>query len=469
MQTRVSDLRKVIFPIGFALACVVATIFVWHSFGGSIPFEAKGYEFTVRLPQANALYPGSDVRMAGVTVGKIVRTRLAGSDALVTVALDPEFAPMHAGATAIARTKTLLGEGYIEIAPGPASARVIPDGGALRARQVKPTQTLDDVLGTFTPGTRSQIRHFFTGLAAGLSGRAQSLNDSLGYAAPMFASFAEIAQTLQTEDGPLQQLIGNAGQVFQAVGERSGTLQAAVNAGDQLLGATARSNRALTATINALPAFVTELQDASGPIGAASGDLTTAVNALRPVVPQVAPALTQIDATVPNVTDTLQKLPAVLHAGDRGLPALTSLAHQAGTAFAQIYPAARQVIPFLQLLGLEGKTVVGLFANVPNAFGVGLGPGNLPIRILAGIPTIWNETLAGWVKRLPTNRLNPYPAPGSIADIATGGLKAYDCRNIHNPLYLPPTGTGAPPCLLQGPWTFNGKTAYFPHLTEAGP
>jgi hypothetical protein len=78
--------------------------------------------------------------------------------------------------------------------------------------------------------------------------------------------------------------------------------------------------------------------------------------------------------------------------------------------------------------------------------------------------------MAGWVRRLPTNVQNPYIKPGGLLDLAKLGYdKAFDCRNIHNTLWLPPTGTGAPPCVLQGAWEFNGKKAFYPRLTLAPP
>jgi phospholipid/cholesterol/gamma-HCH transport system substrate-binding protein len=95
-------------------------------------------------------------------------------------------------------------------------------------------------------------------------------------------------------------------------------------------------------------------------------------------------------------------------------------------------------------------------------------PGVGAIHYAAGALTVWNETVGGWVKKLPTNRSNPYPEPGSEDDIASGGLRAFDCRNTGNPLWLLPTGTGAPHCLLQGPWKFDGVTAYYPRLQESG-
>lgn len=94
---------------------------------------------------------------------------------------------------------------------------------------------------------------------------------------------------------------------------------------------------------------------------------------------------------------------------------------------------------------------------------------NSPRRIPSA--TTENEAIGGYQKRLPTNRQNTYPAPDSENDIAYGGLKAYDCRNTGNPLIIPviPPGTGAPPCVTQGPWRFNGLSRYFPRLRPAKP
>ena len=79
-------------------------------------------------------------------------------------------------------------------------------------------------------------------------------------------------------------------------------------------------------------------------------------------------------------------------------------------------------------------------------------------HFLAATTLVWNEAIGGYQKRLPSNRQNPYPAPDSENNIAHRDLNAYDCRNIHNSPLVPviPPGTGAPPCVTQGPWTFNG-------------
>ena len=126
METQIPHRGKLIVPVLFALATVIIAIFTWISFGGSVPFTAAGYRVSAVFPQASNLYPGDDVRIAGINVGQVVGVQRAGDRARVTMQLQTQFAPLHRDARAILRTKTLLGEAYIELAPGTAARRRSP-------------------------------------------------------------------------------------------------------------------------------------------------------------------------------------------------------------------------------------------------------------------------------------------------------------------------------------------------------
>jgi phospholipid/cholesterol/gamma-HCH transport system substrate-binding protein len=471
MEARTPHWRAVVLPVAFALACAILTIATWVAFGGSIPFEPQGYRFYMPLPQATNVYEDTSVRIAGVTVGKVIsvsRSGRAGAKALVQI--DSQYAPVRAGATAIVRAKTLLGEGYIEMAPGPRTASAVPDGGSLAATQVRPTQQLFDVLRIFTPGTRAQVRSMFAGLAAATDGRSEAISDSLADAAPTATNLTTIADTLNGQSTALARLIADSGTVLSALGAREGVIQSAVRSGNAVFGVTAERNAGLAATVAALPAFLSELRSASGTLGATSSEIGAGVGALEQATPELVPALQAIDAATPTFRQLFERLPAALSAGERELPALDRILAAARPALAVLYPTVRQLIPVLQLLSADRTSVVGSLANAAQINnGVLMAPQIGPVHFSAGAVTIWNETIAGWVHKLPTNRSDPYPAPSAEGDIATGGLRAYDCRNTGNPLVIPPTGTGAPPCKVQGPWTFDGKSAYYPRLQEAGP
>lgn len=468
MESRVQRWQAVVFPVVFALVCVVLMIATWISFGGNTLLSPQGYRFFMPLPRASSVYEDTSVRIAGITVGKVVSVSLDGAHARALVEISPPYAPIHSGAREIVRSKTLLGEGYIEMAPGPASAPAVAEGGTLAASQVQPTQQLFDVLRVFTPGTRARLRTMFSGLAAALNGQSLSLNDSLAHAGPTFTNFASVAQTLQSQAPALSGLISDTGTVLSALGTRAGVMQLFVRAGDAALSTTAASDRQLRATIDALPAFLAQLRSTSLVLRGASPDIGGAVGALNAATPQIVPAFHAIQGATPVFTTLFLRLPAVLSAGQSALPDVDRVLVAAGRAFPLVYQAARQLIPIVQLLSADRNSVVGSLANAAQIQnGVLRAPGVGTIHYAAGAVTVWNETVGGWLRKLPTNRSNPYPAPDTENDIAHGGLRAFDCRNTGNPLVLPPIGTGAPPCLLQGPWEFNGRRAFYPRLQPA--
>ena len=470
METHAPPRRQLILTGSFALACVLLMIITVVSFGGSLPFAPEGYRFRLLLPDAGNLVPGTDVEISGVTVGRVVVLGRSGNRALATVELRPAYVPLRAGATAIVRTKTLLGETYIELAPGPRSAPPVPDGGMLAASHVLPATKLDAFLEAFAPTDRARLRQLFGGLASALSREGTALNGSLAYSSPFAGDLGEVLKTLDHETPQLQGLFNSSGVVLQALGARSGDLQAAITAGDQVLSTTAERNAQLAQIVRDLPPFLTQLRATSNTITSDSGDLDRAATALLPIAPLVQPAVTAIDTDVPAVKSLFQALPATVAAGRSGLPALTRIVNAIPAAFTQLYPAARQIIPVMQLFATyREEALVAPFANTSSVLnGRMVGPeGKILVRPGFGV-YLSNETVAGWVKRLPTNRANPYVTPDGLSKLWTQGfLDSYDCRNIHNPLYLPPLGTGVPPCVTQGPWTYQGKTAYYPRLQAA--
>ncbi len=472
METQVPHRGKLIVPVLFALATVIIATFTWISFGGTVPFTAAGYRVSAVFPQASNLYPGDNVRIAGINVGQVVEVQHAGDRARVTMQLQTQFAPLHRDARAILRTKTLLGEAYIELAPGSRRSAAIADGGAMAPSQIVAAQQLSDVLSTFNPRTRRQLQSLLGGFAAALHGRGQELNQAVGWSAPAMTNFGGLLVTLDQQRSQLGQLIGGAGQVLTAVGQRQGGVQAAITAGDQVFRVTAARSAGLRASVDAFPAFLRQLRGTAGDAQNAVGDLNGAVNSLRPVAPLVTPALTATTTLSAQLRPLFAALPGLVADGKRGLPAATAILTAARPAIDRLLPAMEQIVPVIQLSAVVRDSIVAAFANVAS-----VGEGQIvqsnspPHHFLASTTLLWNEAIGGYQKRLPTNRQNTYPAPDSELDIAKGGLRAYDCRNIGNPLIVPviPPGTGAPPCVTQGPWTFNGLSRYFPRLAPAKP
>src|SRR2546421_493183 len=155
MQTGSPKVSRIVTMVLFALSCVGLLLFLWLSFGGTIPFNPQGYRVKVNFQNAFDLADQADVRIAGVTVGKVVQKQINphGSGTLATLQLDNQYSPIHKDAHAILRTKTLLGETYVQLTPGSPHSPPIPDGGALATSRVLPAVQLDQVFNTFDPTT----------------------------------------------------------------------------------------------------------------------------------------------------------------------------------------------------------------------------------------------------------------------------------------------------------------------------
>src|ERR1017187_3060224 len=98
MQNRTPTGRDIGVPLLFAMSCVGLTVYLWLTFGGTIPLTAQGYRFSVLLPQASNVVPPGAVRIAGINVGHVVSVSRAGNGARITAELNPRFAPLRADA-----------------------------------------------------------------------------------------------------------------------------------------------------------------------------------------------------------------------------------------------------------------------------------------------------------------------------------------------------------------------------------
>lgn len=134
--------RKVEAILG-AIVIGVLALFVWLSFavGGGAPSGAKSYALI--FDSALGLAVDNAVAVAGVKVGVVSDIGIDGRNAKVTVAIDPNVTVFENGSAAV-RSKTLLGEKYIDLDPGAKPAKALSAGGTLHNNER--TVDIDEVI-----------------------------------------------------------------------------------------------------------------------------------------------------------------------------------------------------------------------------------------------------------------------------------------------------------------------------------
>jgi ABC-type transporter Mla subunit MlaD len=71
MNKSAPSILRILTMVVFALSCFGLLLFLWLSFGGPIPLKPQGYRVQVAFPEAATLATEADVRIAGVSVGKV--------------------------------------------------------------------------------------------------------------------------------------------------------------------------------------------------------------------------------------------------------------------------------------------------------------------------------------------------------------------------------------------------------------
>jgi virulence factor Mce-like protein len=228
MQKQAPTLGRLLVMVGFALSCFGLLLFLWLAFGGPIPLKPKGYRFHASFGEATQLAKEADVRISGVSVGKVkdIQTDKHTGRSDATIELKEGYAPLPVDSKAILRQKTLLGETYVELTPGNKASGTIQEDGNLAAAQVSPTVELDEIFRAFDARTREAFRVWMQQQAAGIHGRGRDINDALGNLAPFAQDTSELLKILNSQEGAVRQLVSNTGEVFNALSERHGQLGA---------------------------------------------------------------------------------------------------------------------------------------------------------------------------------------------------------------------------------------------------
>jgi phospholipid/cholesterol/gamma-HCH transport system substrate-binding protein len=451
----------------FALSCFGLLTFLWASFGGSIPLNAKGYRIVIPMKETFGLAAVSDVRISGVPVGQVTRLTRSGDHTNVEIQVEPRYAPLPRGTRATLRRKTLLGEAYLELSPGPSRGAKLREGALLAAANVQPSVDVDEVLSTFDARTRRRTRQWLAGWAAGLRGRGGDLNAAFGHLPGALEAGDDLLSVLRGQQRATATLIGDTGRTFSTFAERDARVRELIESGDRVFTATAARDADLRATVDVLPGFVGALQRTLVSARRYSGPLRPVLTGLERGAPLLRPTLDRATAVAPSLEALAGDLDGFTRVAPRGLRSVRAFLAATQPLFGKLYPFGRQLAPILQYARLYKYELANSWPKVDAVL-------EARSKDLHGEMTHYlratavnsNDTLAGADRRQPYTRPSTYAAPGNIETLRTGTLHAFDCSHVGNPVQVQPIGP-YPPCVEQKKVTFQGLTSQFPHVRAA--
>lgn len=469
MSTMAPSKLKIAVMIAFASSCVALLLFLWLSFGGSVPFVPQGYRISVEFDQAVQLGTQADVDISGVTVGRVVSVGLDHRTGLsrAVLQIDPRFAPRPANTRAILRQKTLLGETYVELSFGNAHGPMLRDGARLPQAQVAPTVQLDQILNTFDPKTRRAFETWMQDDGIAFTNRGQAFNDALAELYPFAGNVSAVLTVLRRDRTATSTLLADGGQVLSAVSRNPGQLQGLIRNANSVFGTTATRDSELAAAVRALPGFLASTRETVQMLRSFAAQATPLVDELKPAAVQLSPALKALAKLAPNLKTVMNALGPLTGAANSGVPALeaflavsaksgsgsaTAGSGSAQTLFKTLTPFLGQLVPIFDYLGAYKRELAAFFAN-DAASTEGAAPafsGSRRLHYLRFSSPLSPEELTAQAQRPYNSRSNAYQVPGGGSSLtgltnalgtALDTFGSYLCTS--HPLASIPTQTGS--------------------------
>ena len=127
MNNRIQSIRVgLFFLLGLALLWVT-----FESLNGGRVFKQKGYPLLARFENLKGLHDGDDILMAGVRIGSVRQTRLAGRQAEAVLSIQPGI-QIPNDAVAKVATSSLLGSNHLEITVGSTGVPSLQPGAEIK-------------------------------------------------------------------------------------------------------------------------------------------------------------------------------------------------------------------------------------------------------------------------------------------------------------------------------------------------
>jgi phospholipid/cholesterol/gamma-HCH transport system substrate-binding protein len=198
------------FLLGLALAWIT-----FESLNGGRLFKKEGYTLVAGFANLKGLKTGDEIRMAGVKVGTVELTRLAGTRVEAVLAIEPGV-KIPTDAVASVEQSSLLGSNYLGVTFGTPGGPLLKDKDEIKT---KPTVDMSEVISQLG-SLGSKLEQVADGVSKALGGGGEGGSSSL---------FTKLDR-LVTDNGPkLTETISNLQDITSKIKSSEGTLGKLVN------------------------------------------------------------------------------------------------------------------------------------------------------------------------------------------------------------------------------------------------
>jgi phospholipid/cholesterol/gamma-HCH transport system substrate-binding protein len=254
------------------LFILVFTIGPYLAFTKHIPFTSYGYELKATFTNSANIALKSPVRIAGVEVGKVIKTERDGDATTVVFTVDGDGRPIHQDAFATIRPRIFLeGNFFVELDPGSPSSPELGSGGTIPVSHTSTAVQIDELLTALQSPVRADLGRLLESYGKaltheptaaedltqlpqvqGLSG-GQALNKTFEFGGEAGKYSSQVTQALTgTQKHDLAKLIAGSGRTFAAFSHDQAALQGLIDNFNVFTGALSDQSENLESTVREL-------------------------------------------------------------------------------------------------------------------------------------------------------------------------------------------------------------------------
>jgi phospholipid/cholesterol/gamma-HCH transport system substrate-binding protein len=275
-------------------------------FGG-----ADAYKVKATFDNAGQLVEGNEVRVGGQPIGSISKIELDDrANAVVTMNIEDDVAPLHEGTTATIRATSLSGiaNRYVSLNPGPNSERRIEDGGRIGTDSTTSPVDLDVLFNTLDEKTRGGLRNLIRGTGTQYDARGADAGESIKYFAPFLGSTSRLTQELALDQRVLSRFLIDGADTVSAIAERRDDLTNLVSNLNTTMRAIGDENTSLQRALELLPDTLRKANTTFVNLRTTLDDLDKLVDESKPNTKELAPFFRALRPLVHDARPTIADL-----------------------------------------------------------------------------------------------------------------------------------------------------------------
>ncbi len=293
--------------VGVVSIVVLALIFLIAFDFKKLPGIAHNYTVTAQFADAAGLTPGSDVRIAGLTVGTVSKVKLDGDKVLVTMSIGGDVTiPLNA--TAAISLKTILGTKSVVIrAVGP--GRYMKNGGVIPLDRTEIPfeiyQTANATVDLLTNVNGNQLNEAFKAIAGIAADPNRNVAGTLKGAAKVLGTLGAHSESLNT-------VLSKGDEILTSLDASAPNIQTIISQLNTVMGVLAQRRAVVQSLLRNTDELAAEL---GGVLRNKRPDLDTILNDLHSTLALVDANLAQVEEALKLIGPSSEAFARIVYRG----------------------------------------------------------------------------------------------------------------------------------------------------------